>query len=81
MAVDEEHRGRGLGSGFLEIARGLARDKGLGELSLIAFEQNPRAVALYERHGFAVIDRRPVVPHPLIHYTGEALLMTAPVAA
>jgi len=26
-----------------------------------------------------VVDRRDIVPHPMIHGTGEALLMTAPV--
>jgi hypothetical protein len=25
-----------------------------------------------------VIDRRQIVPHPMIHTTGEALLMSAP---
>ena len=29
----------------------------------------------YERYGYAERMRRPVVPHPLIHYTGDAILM------
>lgn len=79
MAVVAPHRGRGLGSGFLAIARERAREHGLTTLSLLVFEQNTGAVRLYERHGFTVVDRRTVVPHELIHYTGDALLMTAAV--
>jgi len=80
MAVLPEYRNQGLGTRFLAIAHALARERGCRELSLIAFAQNTGAVALYERSGYMVIDRRPVVPHPLIQYTGDALLMTAPVA-
>lgn len=81
MALLPGYRNRGLGTRFLAIARALAREQGCRELSLIAFAQNTGAVALYERNGFTVTDRRPVVPHPLIQYTGDALLMTAPAAA
>ena len=41
------------------------------------FEQNAVAKRLYERRGFREVDRRPVVPHELIHYMGDALLMVA----
>ena len=34
---------------------------------------------LYEREGFREVDRAPVVPHPLIHHTGDVILMTADV--
>ena len=47
------------------------------ELSLIVFEQNAGAKRLYERHGFREVDRRPAVPHELIYYRGDALLMVA----
>jgi ribosomal protein S18 acetylase RimI-like enzyme len=45
----------------------------------ICFEQNTRAFKLYDRNGFKVCDRAPVFPHKLIHYTGDILLMVAPV--
>jgi ribosomal protein S18 acetylase RimI-like enzyme len=32
-------------------------------------------VRLYERLGYRVVDRAPVVPHRLIDYDGDALLM------
>lgn len=75
MAVDAEHRGRGIGTALLAEAEKTCRALGLGKLSLIVFEQNARAKRLYEREGYEEKMRRPVVPHPLIHYTGDALLM------
>ena len=75
-----EHRGKGIGSQFLDRAHGVARDQGLPELSLLVFEENQGACSLYERNGYTVIDRRAIVPHPLIHCQGDVLLMTCPVA-
>ena len=80
MALLPEHRGRGLGARMLGLAREEARRRGLAEMSLIVFEQNAGAKRLYERHGFREVTRRPVVPHQLIRYTGDALLMVAEVA-
>jgi ribosomal protein S18 acetylase RimI-like enzyme len=79
MATFPEHRGKGLGTRMLEIANGRARENGCPQISLLVFEQNEEAVRLYERKGFEIIDRAPVVPHESIRYTVEVLLMTAPV--
>lgn len=79
MAVRSGHRGQGIGRRLLEAARQRARALGQERLSLLCFAANTDARRLYEREGFSVIDRREVVPHPLIHHTGEVLLMTAPV--
>ncbi|MGF1470201.1 MAG: GNAT family N-acetyltransferase [Rubrobacteraceae bacterium] len=79
MAVLPQHRGGGLGTRMLEISSARARELGLSELSLIAFEQNEGAVRLYERNGFQVVDRVAVVPHAFIRYTGDALLMVSEV--
>lgn len=67
-----------LGTEMLRIAKEKARQSGCQEVSLLVFTQNEGAVRLYERNGFRVVDRAPVVPHELIRYTGEVLLMTAP---
>ncbi|MHA1599848.1 MAG: GNAT family N-acetyltransferase [Alphaproteobacteria bacterium] len=80
VALLPQYQSQGLGSRLCEIAKGLARERGYDELSLLVFEQNMGAVQLYERLGFKEIDRRPLVPHELIRYTGDVLLMTAPVA-
>ena len=77
LALYPDFRGRALGSRMLQMARNQARRAALGSLSLLVFEQNAGAVSLYERHGFRVVDRRRVVPHALIGYGGDVLLMEA----
>ncbi len=79
MAVFPEHRSRSLGAQMLEIAKDKVCGSGCQEVSLLVFEQNKGAIKLYEHNGFRVIDRAPVVPHESICYTGEVLLMTAPI--
>ncbi len=75
VALYPQYRGRGLGTRLMDLANQQAKEKGLPTLSLVAFEQNTRAVNLYKKLGYSVIDQAPIVPHPLIHYEGNALLM------
>lgn len=75
MGFFPEHRNQGLGTRLLSAARERALDGRLGSLSLLVFEQNAGALRLYQRNGYETVDRRPVVAHPLIHYTGDVLLM------
>ncbi len=49
---------------------------GCRELSLLVFGHNEGAVELYTRNGFGTIGRVPDVPHKLIRYSGEVLLVT-----
>ena len=77
LALFDEFRGMGLGTKMLSIARDQARERNLDALSLLVFERNTGALKLYEREGFLEVDRAPVVPHPLIHHTGEVILMAA----
>ena len=79
LALVPEYRGRGIGTALLDLARKRARDMSLSQLSLIVFEANDGALRLYKREGFIEQDRRAIVPHPLIHYTGDAILMAADV--
>lgn len=80
MAVFPEYRGRGFGKQLLALAENDARDRGLEKISLIVFEQNSGAKQLYERSGFVERRRVTVCPHPLIHYTGDAILMVKEIA-
>jgi len=75
MAVLPEYRGQGIGTRLLATAKQHAHAKGFNRLSLIVFEQNSGAKRLYERAGYRETAREKVVPHPLIHYTGDALLL------
>ncbi len=75
IAIDAEHRGKGIGTQLMAEAEKSCRELGLKKLSLIVFEQNMDAKRLYERLGYAETRRYPVVPHPLIRSKGYALLM------
>ena len=75
VAVFPEYRGGGIGVRFMQRAFDAARARGLPRVSLIVFEQNAGAKRLYDRLGFREAMRERVVPHPLIHYTGAALLL------
>lgn len=81
MAFFPPYRGHGLGSRFLALAEDQARERMLPKMSLIVFEQNAGAKKLYHRNGYREVARHPVVPHPLIHYTGDALLMVKPLTS
>lgn len=76
VALFPEYRNLGIGSRLMDAAMQTARERDVPKLSLIAFEQNEGSWRLYLRLGYDVVDQRPVVPHPLIRYTGNALLMT-----
>jgi ribosomal protein S18 acetylase RimI-like enzyme len=68
-------RGQGLGKQLMVKAEQDASDKGFNKLSLIVFEANEGAKKLYDNLGYQVTARAAIHPHPLIHYTGDALLM------
>lgn len=76
LAMFHEHRGLGIGTRLLHEAGRRARTLGLERLSLICFEKNFGAVRLYKRLGFRELRRRPIVPHPFLHYReGDAVLL------
>ncbi len=79
LALLPRFRCRGVGTKMLSIATKQAHQRGFGTLSLLVFEQNEGAVRLYERNGFEVAGRAPVVPHELIDHTSDVLLMASEV--
>lgn len=58
LAVAPEARRRGVGLALVGAAAGLARQGGASSLILEVGEDNPGAVALYERAGFVQTGRR-----------------------
>jgi ribosomal protein S18 acetylase RimI-like enzyme len=76
VAVLPDYRSRGIGTKLLSLARSRAKDIGLSRMSLIVFEQNTRAVALYERFGFRSIRRSQAARHESMRYSGNLILMT-----
>ncbi|MFI8828773.1 GNAT family N-acetyltransferase [Streptomyces sp. NPDC053431] len=53
IAVDAAHRGRGIGGLLLTEIAAVAAEHGCHRVRLDVIDTNPRARALYERHGFA----------------------------
>ena len=76
VAVYDRFQGAGIGNQLMDHARQIAMADGLSSLCLIVFAQNEGAVSLYRWLGYKIADRRAVVPHAFIPYTGDALLMT-----
>ena len=79
IAVYPDYRRQGLGGRLLDLAREQAEARGCSQLSLAVFEANASAIRLHERLGFTVAARNPVVPHELIPFTGDMLMMMRPV--
>ncbi|MEZ1319668.1 GNAT family N-acetyltransferase [Pseudomonas fluorescens] len=75
LALHEGWRSQGLGKHFLDHAHERANRLGLKGLSLIDYAANAGARRFYERHGFRIVDRCQITPHPMIRVTGEAYLM------
>jgi len=78
LGVYEEARNQGIGTALIARAEQCARDQDCPSLSLSVFEANEGAMRLYQRLGFREMDRRTAVPHPIIHVTGDVLLMVRP---
>lgn len=74
MTIFAPWRNYGLGHRLLVQAYSQAKAAGHDRISLIACERNP-ATRLYRREGFTVVERRPILPHPLLAYDGDVLLM------
>lgn len=59
LAVLPEHRRRGLGSALLGALLSETQRRGAAALFLEVAEDNPAALALYAKHGFIEVGRRP----------------------
>lgn len=75
VALFSEYRGLGIGTELMQLAEQQAKIRKFNTLSLVVFEENADAVRLYEKLGYKEVQREKIVPHPLIHYTGDAILM------
>ena len=76
LAIDEGHRGRGIGGALMDHVERLALYAGCLRVSLICFERNEGAMRFYRRRGYRETARRPLVPHPTLRYAeGDAVLL------
>lgn len=77
ISVYPDYCRRGIGEALLILACDHARQAAFAEISLYVYGGNTGAVRLYEKTGFKIIGREPVVEHRLVRFTGEAFLMVA----
>ena len=78
LAVFAAYRGAGIGASLLTIAQARARASGCDRLSVQVFAENEGARRLYQRCGYSVVDRRPIIAHACYPYSTEVLLLTRP---
>src|SRR5262245_18000219 len=78
LSVYPEFWGNGIATKMMKLAHSHAEQRGFSKLSLFVFDCNP-AVKLYQRLGFVVIWRSPLIKHDMLHASGDFLLMTRPV--
>ena len=76
LCVDAAARGLGLGSDLLRAICTLAQDRGYKAVRLEVIDTNLRAIALYNRLGFAITKRQSIGPLRLIFGFSAALTMT-----
>ena len=76
VATDSAFRGQGVGRILMEKAEELAHAANAKAISLIVAEENATALKLYEKLGYRTNARRPIIPFPNCHYTGDWVLMT-----
>ncbi len=74
MGVATESRGQGLGRLMLSEALGAARDRSDTDMKLEVFEQNPRALGLYQSLGFEIKRRLVGYGRPANHGQTENMI-------
>jgi len=75
IAAYQEHRGKGIATDLLAVSENLALAAGAKTISLIVASENEGAKRLYEKTGYRVIDKRPVVIYAGCLHAGDWLLM------
>ena len=75
ITVDERWRQLGIAKTLMLMAEDQCRQLKLNKLSLIVFEENSIARDFYLRLGYKEVMRKAIVPHPMIHCAGDALLL------
>lgn len=75
ITVDERWRKLGIAKTLMLMAEEKCKQIKLNKLSLIVFEENSIAHDFYLRLGYKEVMRKAIVPHPMIHCAGDALLL------
>lgn len=76
LATYPKYRNLSIGTSLMGIVDDLAEQAGCQLISVQVFEQNVRAVRLYRRLGYDVLESRPVVEHISHPYNTNIVLLT-----
>jgi ribosomal protein S18 acetylase RimI-like enzyme len=77
IATYPEFRGQSVGTTLMATVPRAAIDADCEVISIQVFEQNEGALKLYQKLGYKIAERRPVVPHACHPYTGgDVILLT-----
>jgi ribosomal protein S18 acetylase RimI-like enzyme len=79
IATYPEYRGQQVATRLLAMIDDLGRQAGCDTTSIQVFEQNSRALGLYQHLGFETLQSRAVIPHRCHPYSGRLLLLTRPI--
>lgn len=75
VTVAPGYRGRDIGKQLIERAMQDGREAGYSNTSLVAMASKTALIDYYRSFGFEITRRAPIVPHPQIDASGEAVLM------
>jgi ribosomal protein S18 acetylase RimI-like enzyme len=76
LATYPRYRKQAVGTTLMSLAYKLAASAGCKIISVEVFEQNEGAIRLYQRLGYAIAEKRRVIPHPSHPYNGNIALLT-----
>jgi ribosomal protein S18 acetylase RimI-like enzyme len=79
LATYPEFRNQSVGTNLMGIVDRLAKEAASDLTSIEVFDENTGALRLYQRLGYTIMEKRPVIPHPCHPYRGEIVLLTRPV--
>ena len=75
LCVDEQFRGKGIGTRLISLTKHKAGENGFNALSLMVLADNADAQRLYARCGFKTVKAVTLKPHDLIPHEGGCLLL------
>jgi ribosomal protein S18 acetylase RimI-like enzyme len=75
LCVNDQFRGKGIGTQLISLTEKKARDDGFNAVSLIVLADNTDAQRLYARCGFKTVKAVELNSHDLIPHEGGCLLM------
>jgi ribosomal protein S18 acetylase RimI-like enzyme len=75
LCVDEQFRGKGIGTRLISLTKKRAKESSCDFLSLMVLADNTDAQRLYQRCGFQVAEHIDLKSHELIPHEGGCLLM------